>query len=81
MWFVFPQFDGLGSSSSSAQRFAIASREEAKDYWQHPVLGSRLRVCVELMLAIKGKSALEILDTPRSEVSILLDPFRCGVAR
>lgn len=63
MWFVFPQLDGLGRSSM-AQRFAIRSREEAKAYWQHPVLGSRLRECIDLMLAIKGKSALEILDTP-----------------
>lgn len=63
MWFVFPQFDGLGRSSI-AQRFSITSREEAKDYWQHPVLGSRLRECIDLMLAIEGKSALEILDTP-----------------
>ena len=63
MWFVFPQLDGLGCSSM-AQRFAIRSREEVKAYWQHPVLGSRLRECIGLMLAIKGKSALEILDTP-----------------
>ena len=61
MWFVFPQLDGLGCSSM-AQRFAFRSREEVKAYWQHPVLGSRLRECIELMLAIKGKSALEILD-------------------
>ena len=63
MWFVFPQLDGLGCSSM-AQRFAFRSREEVKAYWQHPVLGSRLRECIGLMLAIKGKSALEILDTP-----------------
>ena len=47
-----------------AQRFAITSREEARAYWQHPVLGSRLRLCIELMLAIKGRSAFQILDTP-----------------
>ena len=63
MWFVFPQLDGLGSSSM-AQRFAITSREEARAYWQHPVLGSRLRECIELMLAIKDKNAFQILHTP-----------------
>jgi uncharacterized protein (DUF1810 family) len=63
MWFVFPQLDGLGRSSM-AQRFAIRSREEARAYWQHPVLGTRLRECIELMLAIKGRSAFQILDTP-----------------
>ena len=63
MWFVFPQLDGLGRSSM-AQRFAIRSREEARAYWLHPVLGSRLRECIELMLAIKGRSAFRILGTP-----------------
>ena len=63
MWFVFPQLDGLGRSGM-AQRFAITSREQVKAYWQHPVLGSRLRECIELMLAIKGKNAFQILDTP-----------------
>ena len=63
MWFVFPQLDGLGHSSM-AKRFAITSREQAQAYWQHPVLGTRLRECIELMLAIKGKSAFQILDTP-----------------
>jgi uncharacterized protein (DUF1810 family) len=63
MWFVFPQLDGLGRSSM-AQRFAITSREQARAYWQHPVLGTRLRECIELMLAIKGKTAFQILDTP-----------------
>ena len=47
-----------------AQPFVITSWEEAKAYRQHPVLGNRLRACIDLMLAIKGKSALEILDTP-----------------
>ena len=63
MWFVFPQLDGL-ARSSMAQRFAIRSREEARAYWLHPVLGSRLRECIELMLAIKGRSAFQILGTP-----------------
>ena len=42
MWFVFPQLDGLGRSGM-AQRTAITSREQARAYWQHPVLGKRLR--------------------------------------
>lgn len=42
MWFVFPQLAGLGRSPM-AQRFAIASLEEARAYRAHPVLGARLR--------------------------------------
>ena len=36
MWFVFPQFGGLGSSFM-AQRYAIRSLEEARAYLAHPV--------------------------------------------
>ncbi|MBV9511863.1 MAG: DUF1810 domain-containing protein [Caulobacteraceae bacterium] len=59
MWFVFPQIAGLGSSQM-AQRYAIASRAEAGAYLAHPVLGSRLRRCVRLVLAVQGRSAREI---------------------
>lgn len=60
MWFVFPQIAGLGSSAMS-RRYAIASREEAAAYVQHPVLGPRLRECTELMNRVDGRSAAEIL--------------------
>jgi uncharacterized protein (DUF1810 family) len=63
MWFVFPQFQGLGQSAM-AKRYAIASRDEAIDYLAHPVLGPRLRQCTQLMLRHQGKSALQILGTP-----------------
>jgi len=42
MWFVFPQIRGLGSSGM-AQRYGIGSLEEARAYYDHPVLGARLR--------------------------------------
>ena len=42
MWFIFPQLAGLGHSAM-AQRFAIASREEAVAYLGHAILGSRLK--------------------------------------
>lgn len=63
MWFVFPQHKDLGRSSM-ALRFGIASREEAQAYWQHPVLGIRLRECVELALAVKGKTEFQIFGSP-----------------
>ena len=44
MWFVFPQIAGLGTSAM-AQRYAIASADEAAAYLAHPVLGKRLREC------------------------------------
>jgi uncharacterized protein (DUF1810 family) len=52
MWFVFPQVAGLGHSPM-ARRYAIQSREEARAYLAHPVLGQRLRECVS---ALRGRS-------------------------
>lgn len=49
MWFIFPQLRGLGRSST-AQRFGIASLDEARAYLAHPVLGGRLRECVTALL-------------------------------
>jgi uncharacterized protein (DUF1810 family) len=63
MWFVFPQFAGLGSSST-AQRYAIASLDEARAYLAHPVLGPRLRECVAALLAVEGRSAADIFGFP-----------------
>jgi uncharacterized protein (DUF1810 family) len=63
MWFVFPQLSGLGSSQM-AQRYAIASREEAEVYLAHPILGPRLRECTELVTAVDGRSANEVFGSP-----------------
>jgi uncharacterized protein (DUF1810 family) len=63
MWFVFPQIRGLGSSSM-ARRYAIGSREEAKAYHEHPVLGARLTACTQLTLNIEGRSAEQIFGYP-----------------
>lgn len=63
MWFVFPQIQGLGSSST-AQHFAIASRAEAESYLRHPVLGARLRECTRLVNAVEGRSIEEIFGYP-----------------
>ncbi len=63
MWFVFPQLQGLGRSAM-AVKYEIASLEVARAYWRHPVLSARLKECVELVLAVKGKTAFQIFGTP-----------------
>jgi uncharacterized protein (DUF1810 family) len=63
MWFVFPQIDGLGRSST-ARRYAIRSLEEARAYLAHPVLGTRLRECTAVVLGVSGRSAAEIFGHP-----------------
>jgi uncharacterized protein (DUF1810 family) len=62
MWFIFPQVAGLGRSAA-ARHFAISSLDEAQAYLRHPVLGPRLRECVQLLAALDGKSADQILGS------------------
>jgi uncharacterized protein (DUF1810 family) len=63
MWFVFPQIEGLGASAM-AQRYALHSLDEAKEYAAHPVLGARLRECTELVLAVRGRTVHDIFGSP-----------------
>jgi uncharacterized protein (DUF1810 family) len=63
MWFIFPQLAGLGSSAMS-QRFALASRDEARHYWQHPVLGPRLRECTQLVLRGGQTQIQQVFGSP-----------------
>jgi uncharacterized protein (DUF1810 family) len=63
MWFIFPQFAGLGHSEM-AQHFAISSRDEAIAYFGHRVLGPRLKECTTLVNAVEGRTILEILGSP-----------------
>jgi uncharacterized protein (DUF1810 family) len=63
MWYMFPQFQGLGFSSTS-RRYAIKSLVEARAYLSHPVLGPRLLECAEAVLAVQGRSAHDIFGSP-----------------
>ena len=63
MWYVFPQLDGLGHSST-AKFYAIKSLDEAKAYLDHPVLGARLRECAGAALVVDGRSANQIFGSP-----------------
>src|SRR5271166_3561668 len=63
MWYIFPQIDGLGFSSTS-RRYSIKSVAEAEAYLSHPVLGLRLIECAEAALRVEGRSAYEIFGSP-----------------
>ena len=63
MWFVFPQLDGLGSSST-ARHYAIKSPAEAEAYLRHPVLGPRLVECCEAAAGVEGRTAHEVFGAP-----------------
>jgi uncharacterized protein (DUF1810 family) len=63
MWYIFPQFEGLGFSPTS-QHFAIKSIAEAEAYLRHPVLGPRLLECVRATLGLEGRSASDVFASP-----------------
>ncbi len=63
MWFVFPQLQALGRSAT-ARRYGITSIDEARAYWQHALLGPRLKACTQLVLNVQGKTALQIFGPP-----------------
>ena len=63
MWYIFPQFNGLGFSSTS-KHFAIKSVEEAEAYLSHPVLGKRLLQCADAAWRVQRSTAVEIFGSP-----------------
>ena len=63
MWYIFPQIQGLGFSST-AQYYAIRDLDEAKEYLAHPVLGERLKEISSALLELEGLSASEIFGYP-----------------
>ena len=63
MWYIFPQYDGLGFSATS-QRYAIKSVAEAQAYLRHPILGPRLIECCEAAIGVEGRSAAAVFGSP-----------------
>lgn len=63
MWYIFPQIKGLGHSET-ATYYAIQSLAEAAAYLNHPVLGPRLIDISEQLLAIRGRTASQIMGSP-----------------
>ena len=63
IWFIFPQMRGLGHSEM-AHFFGISSRQEARAYLEHPVLGARLRECTGLVVGVNGRSVDQIFGYP-----------------
>ncbi len=74
MWFIFPQIQGLGRSST-VKYYAIKDAEQAQVYLKHPVLAARLKECAEILLRLKGKTAIDIfgdIDAVKLRLSMTL---------
>lgn len=63
MWYIFPQLQGLGYSTTS-QYYALQDEQEAVAYVQHPLLGPRLLRLCEALLALPGQNATHIMGSP-----------------
>jgi len=63
MWFVFPQLRGLGHSPMAAF-YGIVSLEEGRAYLAHSLLGPRLVLCTQAVLAHEGRSLSAIFGSP-----------------
>ncbi len=63
MWYIFPQFHGLGESGIS-KHYSIKSIKEAEEYLRHPILGPRLLESIQATLEVANKTANEIFGSP-----------------
>ena len=63
MWYIFPQLQGLGFSST-AQYYGIRDLEEAQDYMEHPLLGARLVEISEALLVLDTGDASAVMGYP-----------------
>lgn len=60
IWFIFPQAKGLGRSAMS-EFYGIGSLDEARAYLAHPVLGPRLKECMDLVMSHEDVPLEQIL--------------------
>ena len=63
MWYIFPQIAGLGRSTT-AEYYAIKSKEEAKGYIEDPVLGKRLIEISQALLQVSSDDAEMVMGWP-----------------
>jgi uncharacterized protein (DUF1810 family) len=63
IWYIFPQIEGLGYSSTS-KYYAIKNLDEAKEYLDNNILGSRLLEISNELLNLSSNNATEIFGKP-----------------
>jgi uncharacterized protein (DUF1810 family) len=86
MWYIFPQIAGLGYSQT-AQYYAIADLDEAKEFLKDDILGKNLIEISEALLEVESNDATHVMGWPddlklRSSMTLfaLADP-ECDVFR
>ncbi|WKY43189.1 DUF1810 domain-containing protein [Eubacteriaceae bacterium ES2] len=63
MWYIFPQIQGLGRSST-AKYYAIRDRNEAIKYYNDPILGTRLIEISNALLNLESNDPEVVMGWP-----------------
>ena len=63
MWYIFPQVQGLGFSTTSVY-YAIKDIREAEAFLKHPVLGERLIQICNALIELPANDANKIFGNP-----------------
>ena len=63
MWYIFPQYKGLGFSETS-KYYSIKDLDEAKRYLNHPILGQRLKLITKELLVLNENNANKVFGSP-----------------
>lgn len=69
IWYVLPQLEGLGASERS-RAYGIGSLDEARAYAAHPVLGPRLRACLEALEDCAATRAEDVMGSGLDAVKL-----------
>lgn len=63
IWYIFPQLRGLGMSETSYY-YGLRDIKEAKEYFLHPILGSRLVEISKALLSLNDSDQEYIMGYP-----------------
>lgn len=63
MWYIFPQLKGLGKSTTS-DFYGISNVDEARAFYEHPVLGRNLIEITTALLRLDNNDIVAILGRP-----------------
>ena len=63
MWYIFPQYKGLGFSETS-KYYSINDLDEAKRFLNHQILGERLKLITKELLILNENNANKVFGSP-----------------
>ena len=63
IWYIFPQLKVLGSSDRAIY-YGIENTEEAKNYYNDPYLGEKIREICQALLECKSSNPLVVMGYP-----------------